>query len=138
MTAMFIFKEVLYFMEKKNLALYIILSIVTCGIFALVWLAMLANDLRTMSNDESKMSGGMVVLLTIVTFGIYGWIWYYQAGETLNSIKASRGISADQSSGVLYLLLAVFGLSIVSSALIQDSLNKLIDSSNNNGNYYNY
>ena len=54
-------------MEKKNLALYIILSIVTCGIFALVWLAMLANDLRTMSNDESKMSGGMVVLLTIVT-----------------------------------------------------------------------
>lgn len=99
---------------------------------------MLANDLRTMSNDESKMSGGMVVLLTIVTFGIYGWIWYYQAGETLNSIKASRGISADQSSGVLYLLLAVFGLSIVSSALIQDSLNKLIDSSSNNGNYYNY
>lgn len=138
MTAMFIFKEVLYFMEKKNLALYIILSIVTCGIFALVWLAMLANDLRTMSNDESKMSGGMVVLLTIVTFGIYGWIWYYQAGETLNSIKASRGISVDQSSGVLYLLLAVFGLSIVSSALIQDSLNKLIDSSSNNGNYYNY
>lgn len=138
MTAMFIFKEVLYFMEKKNLALYIILSIVTCGIFALVWLAMLANDLRTMSKDESKMSGGMVVLLTIVTFGIYGWIWYYQAGETLNSIKASRGISADQSSGVLYLLLAVFGLSIVSSALIQDSLNKLIDSSSNNGNYYNY
>lgn len=57
MTAMFIFKEVLYFMEKKNLALYIILSIVTCGIFALVWMAMLANDLRTMSNDESKMSG---------------------------------------------------------------------------------
>lgn len=138
MTAMFIFKEVLYFMEKKNLALYIILSIVTCGIFALVWMAMLANDLRTMSNDESKMSGGMVVLLTIVTCGIYGWIWYYQAGETLNNIKASRGIAADQSSGVLYLLLAVFGLSIVSSALIQDSLNKLIDSSSNNGNYYNY
>ena len=50
-------------MEKKNLALYIILSIVTCGIFALVWMAMLANDLRTMSNDESKMSGGMVVCL---------------------------------------------------------------------------
>lgn len=122
-------------MEKKNLALYIILSIVTCGIFGLVWLAMLANDLRTMSNDESKMSGGMVVLLTIVTCGIYGWIWYYQAGETLNDIKASRGITTDQSSGVIYLILAIFGLSIVSSALIQDTLNKLIDGTGNGGNY---
>ncbi len=126
-------------MEKKNIALYIVLSIVTCGIFHLVWIAMMANDLRTLAAEEEKMSGGLIVLLTIVTCGIFLYVWYYQAGDSINRAKALRNIPADSSMGIAYLLLGIFGLGIVSDALIQSEINNMIDGGspmypNNGGN----
>ena len=50
----------------------------------------------------------------------------YKQGEKLDMAKTDRGI-ASSSSGILYLILSIFGLGIVSYALMQDSLNKLAD-----------
>lgn len=118
-------------MEKKNLALYIVLSIVTCGIFAFVWIAMLTNDIKILTNENDKMSGGMVVLLSIVTCGIYLLVWYYQSGNSISKAKAMRNMSNDSSLGIIYLLLGVFGLGIVSLALMQNEINNMIDTSAN-------
>ena len=65
-----------------------------------------------------------VVLLTIVTCGIYGIYWAYKQGEKLDFTKNNRGIPSS-NSGVLYLILQIFGFGIIAYALMQNELNKL-------------
>ena len=58
--------------ERRNIAVCIVLTLVTCGIYGIYWIVCLTNDVNTVSGDVNGTSGGMVVLLTIVTCGIYG------------------------------------------------------------------
>lgn len=104
--------------QNRNIALCIVLSIITCGIYGLYWLVVLNDDVNLVSKEPNPTSGGMVLLLTIVTCGIYGWYWLYKQGEKLD--RADGG----SSSGILYLVLGFVGLAIVSYALMQDRLNK--------------
>ena len=70
-------------------------------------------------------SGGMVFLLSIITCGIYMLYWMYKAGEKVQAAQAKRGLPYDSNSGILYLILSLFGFSIVSYCLIQNELNKM-------------
>jgi len=110
---------------ERNIALCIVLSIVTCGIYFLYWEICVVNDLNTAANTPDDTSGGMVVVLTLVTFGIYGLYWMYKAGQKVNSAQQIYGLPSDSNSGILYLILMIFGLGIVSWALIQNELNKI-------------
>lgn len=111
---------------KRNIAVYVILSICTCGIFELVWLAQMANDLNKVSNREHETSGGMVVFLSIITLGFYQFYWDYKAGKKLDEAYMMRGLPGKRN-GVLYLILACVGLGIVTDALIQSELNKIAE-----------
>lgn len=71
-------------------------------------------------------SVGIAILLTIITCGIYGYYWCYKQGEKLNEAKMQRGIMVDTSASVIYLVLSIFGLSIVAYALMQSELNKML------------
>ena len=48
----------------------------------------------------------------------------FKQGEKLDAAKNSRGIPSS-NSGILYLILSLFGFSIVAWALMQNELNKL-------------
>ena len=80
--------------------------------------------MRQLTRDPNAMSGGMVVLLSIVTCGIYQMIWMYKQGETIDRVKQSIG-RYSSNTAIIYLVLSIFGLNIVSMALLQDELNKL-------------
>ena len=110
--------------QNRNIAVCIILSIVTCGLYGLYWLACLANDVNTVSGRQGDLSGGMVVLLSIVTCSIYYLYWSYTAGEKIDAARQARGLPV-QSNGLVYLLLSLFGLSIVAYALMQNELNRM-------------
>ena len=62
-------------------------------------------------------------MLTIVTCNIYGWFWAYKMGEKVDIIKNKNGVPSS-NSGILYVLLQVFGLGIIAYALMQDTANK--------------
>ena len=108
--------------QQRNIALCIILSLVTCGIYGLYWFVCLTDDTNAVANEEGT-SGVMALVLTIVTCGIYGLYWAYKCGEKLDQAKVSRGLPAS-NGGVLYLILYIFG-GIIAYALIQTELNKL-------------
>lgn len=112
--------------EKRNIAVYVILSICTCGIFELVWLAQMANDLNKVSNREHETSGGMAVFLSIITLGIYLLYWKYKAGQKLDEVHLMRGLPCKRN-GVLYLILSFIGSGIVADALIQNELNRIAE-----------
>ena len=111
---------------KRNIAVCILLSVVTCGIYGIYWLICLNDDCNRAANNPNGTSGGVVFLLTLVTCGIYGIYWCYKKGQDLDTAFTSRGLTAP-NKGVILLVLAIFGLSIISYALIQDDLNKLSD-----------
>ncbi len=107
--------------QPRGIAVCIILSIVTCGIYGLYWLACMNDDMNALVADREASTGGMVVVLTIVTCGIYGLYWLYKMGEKLDWVKGNPA----GNSNILFLVLGIFGLSIVSYALLQDGINHL-------------
>lgn len=110
--------------QQKNIALCVVLSFVTCGIYGIIWFIAMTDDTNQLSGDFTT-SGGMAFLLTLVTCGLYSFYWMYKQGEKLDYVKRSRGIPSD-NSGILYLILAVLGLGIVSYILMQNEINRLI------------
>lgn len=107
--------------QKRDIAVSIILTIITCGIYGLVWFYNITNDVAHVS-DEHDMNGGTSLLLTIVTCGIYSIYWNYMMGKKLYRAKLKTTDRADDNS-ILYLVLSIFGLGIISYCLIQNELN---------------
>ncbi|MBR5619367.1 MAG: DUF4234 domain-containing protein [Clostridia bacterium] len=112
-------------MQARDIAVAVILSIVTCGIYNIFWFIKMVDDVNRVSNDQNAQSGGITWLLTFITAGIYGVYWYYQAGKKMRYAKQVRNMPADDNTEVLYLVLALFGFGIVNMCLIQSDLNKM-------------
>ena len=110
---------------NRSIVLCIVLLFVTCGIYGIYWMIKLNDELNILNGTPEDTSGGMVFLLTLLTCGIYGIYWFYKMGGKVDNIKAGMGMTPPSlSSSVLYLLLALFGLSIVDYCLMQDTINK--------------
>ncbi|MBQ9885895.1 MAG: DUF4234 domain-containing protein [Lachnospiraceae bacterium] len=114
-------------MQKKDIAMCVILSIVTCGIYGIYWFVTLTDDVNAASGEQGATSGGISALLTIVTCGIYGIYWAYKQGERINKAKQLRGLPDDTNTPILYLILYIVGLGIVANAIMQNELNQLIE-----------
>ena len=110
----------------RDIAMCIILSIVTCGIYSLYWYYMLNEDTAAVSGEPKFVEGGVLILLTIVTCGIYGIYWCYKIGEMMDRARAARGEMTSNLS-LLYLILSVFGLSIIAYCLMQSDINKWME-----------
>ena len=113
--------------QKRGIAEVIILSLVTCGIYAMYWIYAMSNDIKTYLDDET-INPGLELLLTVVTCGIYGIYWYYKFGKLINTCQEKANINIEDNSTV-YIILAVFGLSIVNVGLMQNAMNLVIDAS---------
>lgn len=109
--------------KEKNIAVCVILSIVTFGIYGLIWFCKINSDVRNYSNN-SKISGGKAIFFTILTFGIYYIYWNYKIGKVMYEAKLKNGIQSTDYS-VAYLILTIIGLGIVNYCLIQNELNKI-------------
>ncbi|MBQ9624978.1 MAG: DUF4234 domain-containing protein, partial [Clostridia bacterium] len=103
--------------KKRNIVVCILLSFVTCGIYGLMWFISLTNDAGRANNNPS-FSGGKALLLTLITCGIYGFIWNYKIGKEMYGANQNYGLNANDNS-VLYLILSLFGLSIVTYCIVQ-------------------
>lgn len=107
--------------KERSLVTAIILSLVTCGIYAIFWFVSLTNEMNRASGKLNDTNGGTAFLFNLVTCGIYGWFWAYKMGEKRDIIANEKG-----SSNILYLVLSILGFGIVVYALLQDTLNKAI------------
>lgn len=113
--------------KKRDIVLSIILSIVTCGIYGIIWYIGLVDDLNVAAGTPEDTSGVTVFLLTIITCGIYGIYWAYTAGSKVSAIREKTGDRREDNTGILYLVLNIFGLAIVTYCLIQTELNKVAE-----------
>lgn len=116
--------------KERDIALSVILTVITCGIYGIIWYISLADEVKLVAKDNVSPSGGVVFLLGIVTCGIYTLYWYYKMGQLMQKALSEAGLPAEDRS-IVYLLLSIFGLAIVSNCLIQSDLNNIIKMNKN-------
>ena len=111
---------------KRNIWVGLVLCVVTFGLYGLFWLYSMGEDLRELSGEPRLVRGGTLVLLSIVTLGIYHCYWIFTMGEWVEQVRAYEGRPV-RYSGILYLGLSLFGLSVVAWMLLQNEINHMID-----------
>ena len=114
--------------KALGVAKAIILSLLTCGIYGLVWFVKLTNDSNSIAEQNKTASGGMAILLTMVTCGLYSFYWVYKLGKKIHEGGTRYGVPVEDRS-TLYIILTVLGFGIVAYVMAQSDLNKF---ANNN------
>lgn len=109
---------------QRNIALSIILTLITCGIYGIYWFIVLTNEVGRLSGDPD-FTGLKHFLLSIVTCGIWSLVWAYQIGKHVAEAQRQRGMMYSDNS-VIYLVLGLFGFGIVTYALVQNDVNKMV------------
>lgn len=105
--------------EVKSIGLCVLFSFLTFGIYWLVWKYKLIKKIKLLNNDHSSPVGEFL-LCTFVPFYIF--YWYYTRAAKIENGARSYGINITNNN-IVYLILSIFGLSIVCDALIQNDLN---------------
>ena len=114
------FRAPRYF-EKRNIVICILLSIITCGIYDVYWMYLLVKNTRSIQKNTGSCIGEMLCLIFVPFYSLY---WWYTRGEKVRQGFAEHDYNAT-GSGVVYLVLAIFGLNIVSMAIMQSDFNSL-------------
>ena len=52
----YLFKGEFVMIERRNIAVCIVLTLVTCGIYGIYWIVCLTNDVNTVSGDVQHLS----------------------------------------------------------------------------------
>ena len=78
----------------------------------------LNDEINELTDDTTAPSGIVVFLLSLVTCGIYGIYWAYVMGRKV------AYLSRTSDSGIVNLIIALFGFQIINLALFQDAVNR--------------
>lgn len=110
----------------RNILMYVLLNIVTCGIYGYWFIYQLAQDVNVICRDDGKTTGGLAVfiLLSIVTCGIYPIIWWYNIANRLQAAGPKYGVTIVENgtSFLLWYLLGMFLCAILSYVAIHKVL----------------
>lgn len=106
--------------EKRSIATCIILTLVTCGIYGIIWAIKIAKDAVKVKdvNDD----GTLEAVLTV----FFPFIGFFLAEKKFAEGCQAAGIPHSDNS-ILYLVLGLFGLGIVDFCMMQSELNKIAD-----------
>ena len=106
--------------EKRNIGVCVLLTIVTCGIYGIVWVVKM---LREAVQIKDQTDDGMAEILLGIFLCPVG---FYMAEKKFNEGCQARGIAHEDRS-VMYLVLGFVGLGIVDYIMMQSDLNKISD-----------
>jgi multidrug resistance efflux pump len=98
-------------MTQRNPALVFVLSLVTLGIYAIVWYVMTKEEMNRTADAQIP-----TAWLLIIPFVNIFWIWKFSEGVEKTTNK-------DTSGGLAFVLLFLLG--VIGMAIIQSGLNKV-------------
>lgn len=96
--------------DDRGLLSYILLSIITCGIYGYYFIYKMAHDVNIACEGDGESTSGLVafILLSMITCSIYAWFWYYKLGNRLAANGPRYGLTI-QENGTTVLLWQIFG-----------------------------
>ncbi|MDR1541731.1 MAG: DUF4234 domain-containing protein [Clostridiales bacterium] len=125
--------------KQRDFPIYVLLSIITCGIYGLYWTYLFINDINKLceGDGEETPSFLMYFLLSLVTCGIYSIYWHYKVADRIykNGFRFNVQIQETGSTVLLWIvvgsLLAGIGY-FIGMYLIIKNFNLLADEYNKN------
>ena len=108
-----------------SIPLYLILTLVTCGIFNLYW------NYRQMEACNGLLKRvefrfGYWILFTLLTCGIYHIFYQYKMGAAIVELQRNYNKAVLDALPVISVIVTVLGLSIVVDCIHQHEINKLV------------
>jgi len=100
----------------------VVFSILSCGIYFVWWIYTFSTELKSFLNNN-EINPGMETFLSLICFP-YLVYWFYKAGKYVNSVRRKSGLNIDEDASLLPVILAVFGLAVVSAAVLQSTINE--------------
>lgn len=95
---------------NRSLLTYILLSVITCGIYGYYFIYKLAKDVNQMCSEDGDKVGGLVayILLSFVTCGFYSYYWLYKIQNRLHAAAYRYGVLVPET-GTTVLMWLIFG-----------------------------
>ncbi|MBQ8605318.1 MAG: DUF4234 domain-containing protein [Clostridia bacterium] len=103
----------------KNIVVHIVLSLVTCGIYTLIWYYKTTEKLNALSETKRNST---VELLLCMFVPFYWFYWTYKTAKITDELLTAKGKRSDNA--ILYTLLGIV-LNVLPSVLLQLSFNEL-------------
>jgi len=111
--------------QEINIPLYLILTILSCGIFNLYW-----NYQQMLSCNEligrKEFDFWTWIILSLLTCGIYHIFYQYQMGSVILEIQDKQGTKKTDILPMISVLGTVLAGSIIVDVIHQYELNKLV------------
>lgn len=104
-------------MKKKNIWLVALFSIITFGIYLIVWECAFEEEIFKKTNEGTGWKKHLLFL--VVTLGLYSIFWGYSIGKRITKI------GHDENMNLVFFLLSLFGLAIVRNVWIQYIVNNI-------------
>ena len=110
----------------SNIALDIILSIITCGIYWFFWQA---RQMRALNHllKEQRFSFLLWFLVSLITCFLFNVYYEYIMAQAVVEIQKKQGKPSSNDLPVLSLVLSLFGLHIITDAIQQHEINKFFE-----------
>lgn len=94
--------------KRRSLLTLILLSLITCGIYGIIFWYNYADDMNRVCEGDGKDTKNyiIVLILSFITFGIYYWIWLYGVGNRLaeNGPRYGANITDNGSTVLLWMI----------------------------------
>ena len=107
--------------KVRNIVSYILLTLVTCGIYGIYWTVMIAREAVSVKDPADNALLEIILMLFLPFVGIFMTEKKFAEG------CAARGVAHTDNS-ILYLVLGLVGLGIVGMCMLQNDLNKIATS----------
>ena len=124
--------------RKRDIPLYVVLTIITCGVFGLYCIYGLGKDIKRLNRDSEPSHPLLYVLVSVLTCGIFLIYIYYQYPKYIVDIQEQRQLKKVDDISVITLILGLSPIVVgfllapvvflINMGLIQDQLNKLAKS----------
>ncbi len=102
----------------RDILMYVLLTIVTCGIYGYWYVYQMAKDANTIcyADGDSTPELLIYILLSILTCGIYSYYWMYKLANRLQTNGPRYGIAIQEggSDVLLWFVLGYFTCSLTS------------------------
>lgn len=107
--------------HKQNVGVSILLSIVTLGFYKIYWQYLIVKNIKTIRNEKTGCVKEILLLVFVPFYYLYWWfVEVPKATEYFD--KNNYPFSGNRR---LYLILGIFGLDVVSLAIMQKNFNSL-------------
>ena len=105
-------------MTKREVIAVILLSIFTCGIYSIYWHYVTAEELNRVEPNEPITNYILAIVFGIFSCGLYLIYWQYKFYKKVDVVTG-------ESNMTINFVLSLFGFSLVSQAIVQNSINNI-------------